>query len=139
MASKRIGPEAKIISLFTALSDDSKRIVLDVIKSQTAKPRASSPKSIAPAAEKKSSRKAGAGPSTVSTEDVKESVSTASAPQTRFVPICVICGNMEGHADHQPDSPSYHIFRTSLKSKDKKSNGVVLPDVPEEFVHEATA
>lgn len=33
---KRIGPEAKIITLFTALPEDSKRIVLDIIKSQTA-------------------------------------------------------------------------------------------------------
>ena len=32
--AKRIGPEAKIIALFTALPEDSKRIVFDVIKSQ---------------------------------------------------------------------------------------------------------
>jgi hypothetical protein len=36
---KRIGPEAKIIALFTALPEDSKRIVFDVIKSQTAPAR----------------------------------------------------------------------------------------------------
>lgn len=37
--AKRIGPEAKIIALFSALPEDSKRIVFDVIKSQTATPR----------------------------------------------------------------------------------------------------
>lgn len=37
--ARKIGPEAKIISLFTALPEDSKRIVADVIKSQTAVPR----------------------------------------------------------------------------------------------------
>lgn len=42
--AKRIGPEARIIALFTALPDDSKRIVADVIKSQTAVPRKSSKK-----------------------------------------------------------------------------------------------
>ena len=42
--AKRIGPEAKIIQLFTALPEDSKRIVFDVIKSQTAAPRKASAK-----------------------------------------------------------------------------------------------
>ena len=37
--AKRIGPEAKILSLFAALPEDSKRIVADVIKAQTAPPR----------------------------------------------------------------------------------------------------
>jgi len=44
MASKRVGPEAKIIALFTALPEDSKRIVLDVIKSLNAAPRKASKK-----------------------------------------------------------------------------------------------
>lgn len=39
MSKSRLGPEAKIISLFAALPDESKRIVLDVIKSQSATPR----------------------------------------------------------------------------------------------------
>lgn len=49
---KRIGPEAKIIALFVLLPEDSKRIVFDVIKSQTAAPRK--------AAAKKSTKKPGA-------------------------------------------------------------------------------
>ena len=40
--AKRIGPEAKIIALFTALPADSKRIVFDVMKSQVATPRKAS-------------------------------------------------------------------------------------------------
>lgn len=36
--SKRIGPEARIITLFDSLTDDGKRIVLDLIKSKQAKP-----------------------------------------------------------------------------------------------------
>ena len=36
---KRIGPEAKVIALFLTLNDEGKRIVMDVIKSQTAAPR----------------------------------------------------------------------------------------------------
>ncbi len=45
--AKRIGPEAKIIALFTALPEDSKRIVFDVIKSQTATPRKAAAKKTA--------------------------------------------------------------------------------------------
>jgi hypothetical protein len=36
MSKSRIGPEAKIITLFAALPEDSRRIVLDVLKSQSA-------------------------------------------------------------------------------------------------------
>lgn len=44
--AKRLGPEAKIISLFTSLPDDSKRIVLDIIKSQSVAPRKASAKKL---------------------------------------------------------------------------------------------
>ena len=44
MSKSRIGPEAKIITLFNSLSDDSKRIVLDVIKAQASAPRKASTK-----------------------------------------------------------------------------------------------
>jgi hypothetical protein len=37
--AKRIGNEAKTINLFLSLSDEGKRIVLDVIKSQSTVPR----------------------------------------------------------------------------------------------------
>lgn len=36
---KRQGPEVKIITLFTALPDESKRIVYDLLRSQMATPR----------------------------------------------------------------------------------------------------
>jgi hypothetical protein len=83
--AKRIGPEARIIALFTALPDDSKRIVMDVIKSQTAVPR------------KVSTKKA-----------AKKTAESA-------VPTCVTCGNAESDPNHSTDSPEYHIFRTTLK------------------------
>jgi hypothetical protein len=103
--AKKIGPEARIISLFTTLSDDSKRIVLDVIKSQSpARPKASS---TAQPAGRKSSRKGGATSPTASAETAREGVSDA--------PKCAICGNFEAADNHNSGSPDYHIFRTSLK------------------------
>lgn len=67
---KRIGVEAKIIALFTALPEDSKRIVMDLLKSQTATPRkVASPKSSAPSVGKKSSRRSETAASTVSFGD----------------------------------------------------------------------
>lgn len=33
------------------------------------------------------------------------------------VDICATCGNEETFIDHQPESDSYHIFRTSVKKK----------------------
>lgn len=82
--AKRIGAEAKIIALFTALPDDSKRIVMDVIKSQTATPRkkSSDPKSTpAPSAGKRSSRKLDPAASTANSEGNGASALTASNPQ----------------------------------------------------------
>ena len=76
--AKRIGPEAKIIALFTALPEDSKRIVFDVIKSQTATTR--SPKSSfmdVPAAQRRSLRKLPAAASAANTEVKKDSALAA--------------------------------------------------------------
>jgi len=39
MGTKRVGPEAKIIALFTALPEDSQRIVMEIIRSQIVSPR----------------------------------------------------------------------------------------------------
>ena len=36
---RKIGPEARIIALFSALPEESRRIVADIIKAQTAAPR----------------------------------------------------------------------------------------------------
>lgn len=113
---KRIGPEARIISLFTALPDDSKRIVMDIIKSQQVKKTA--PKSSAPSAGRKSSRSADQKESTASTEAATVSASSVTTTnEARYVPVCAVCNNEETHADHQPDSPEYHVFRTELKKK----------------------
>ena len=111
MANKRLGPEAKIITLFTALPDDSKRIVMDVLKSQTAtRPKASS---VAQPAGKRSSRKGGEPSPTASTETDKEGVSGA--------PKCATCGYVESVPAHQQNHEDYHIFRTSLKKS--RTNG----------------
>lgn len=66
---KRIGTEAKIISLFLTLTEDSQRIVLDVLKNARSKS--------APSAVKKSSRKTLT--EAVSTGAGMESVLTAVA------------------------------------------------------------
>lgn len=80
MGNKRIGPEAKIISLFTALPDESKRIVLDVIRAQSAAPR-------------KVATKKAATP-TQSDKDAK----------------CAICGNTQDHSDHDRSYLKSHDF-----------------------------
>lgn len=114
---KRIGPEAKIISLFTALPDESKRIVLDVIKSQQI-PRKSAPKSSAPSAGKKSSRSAEQKESTASTEAARESAGNAKG-RDRYVPVCALpdCGLEEFAPIHRPESENYHVFHSELKKK----------------------
>lgn len=115
MSKPRLGPEAKIIALFTALSDDSKRIVMDVLKSQTAtRPKASS---TAQPAGKRSSRKSAEPSRTASTEATAENASGA--------PKCVVagCGLTEITAVHHPDHDDYHIFRTSIKTRGGKPNG----------------
>lgn len=119
MSKQRLGPEAKIIALFTALPDDSKRIVLDVIRSQTAtRPKASS--TVQPAG-KKSSRKGAEPSSTVSTGTAREGAS--SAPANNRGVRCAVdgCGLLEIAAVHHQDHDDYHIFRTSLKKS--KPNG----------------
>lgn len=127
--AKRIGPEAKIIALFTALSEDSQRIVFDILNSQSPR-KVSSPKSVAPSASKRSSRKQEGAAPIQSIEGDKESVSSVSSK-------CRICGNSEAHEDHQHGSPNYHIFRTKLKKKD--NGGTMLLDNPEDSQHGAPA
>lgn len=112
---KRIGPEAKVIQLFTALPEDSKRIVLDVIKSQTATPRKSAPKSTAPSVHRKSSRSTDQKELIQNTAEPKASVSGATKAQDRYVPVCVICNNEQAHAVHQTDAVDFHLFRSELK------------------------
>lgn len=57
MSRKRVPPEAQIIALFSSLSEESQRMVMFGLNAMMAQ---SAPKSTAPAAVKKSSRK-GAG------------------------------------------------------------------------------
>ena len=90
------------------------------------------PKSPTPSAGKKSSRKGAEQSHTASTEGGKGDALDASSR-------CAICGNGESHPDHQTDSDVYHRFRTALKKRNSKDNGgVVLPDDPTQFQHEAT-
>lgn len=116
MSKSRIGPEAKIVNLFSALSDDGKRIVLDVIKSQSAPPRK------------------------VST---KKALANAPAPLPADKEAkCGICGNEKDHADHDRIYLSSHDFeppksvarvprKSRLKSEEQESvqgSEIVLED-----------
>lgn len=112
MSKSRVGPEAKIISLFTALPDDSKRIVLDIIKAQSAVPR------------KASTKKA-----------------IASAPAQKDLSViegakCAICGNVLGHPDHDRSYIKSHDFegpkpvaRATRKSKQKSEATNSTPSI----------
>jgi hypothetical protein len=125
MSKSKIGPEAKIITLFAALSDESKRIVLDVIKSQSAMPRK---------ATKKAEKPSGTPPAQ------KEALPGKEAK-------CGICGNLKGHPDH--DTEHYlgaHEFegpkpvaRAGRKSKQKSENASSIPssETPLEGVTDA--
>lgn len=86
MSKSKLGPEAKIITLFTALSDDSKRIVLDVIKSQSATPRKAAAKKPATAA-----------------PALKE-------PQADKEARCGVCYEIEDHPSHDLTYSSAHKF-----------------------------
>ena len=86
MSKSRIGPEAKIITLFNSLSDDSKRIVLDVIKAQASAPRKASTKKQASAPAQKET--------TPFDTDAK----------------CGICGHTADHSDHDRNYIKSHDF-----------------------------
>ena len=86
MSKSRIGPEAKIITLFNSLSDESKRIVLDVIKAQASAPRKASTKKQASAPAQKET--------TPFDTDAK----------------CGICGHTADHSDHDRNYIKSHDF-----------------------------
>lgn len=64
MSRKRVPPEAQIIALFSGLPEETQRMVVFGLNAMMAQ---SAPKSIAPAAVKKSSRKAAGTSSTPNT------------------------------------------------------------------------
>ena len=105
MSKSRIGPEAKIITLFNSLSDDSKRIVLDVIKAQASAPRKASTKKQASAPAQKET--------TPFDTDAK----------------CGICGHTADHSDHDRNYIKSHDFEgpKSAKKKRKESGDVTEP------------
>lgn len=127
---KRVGPEAKIITLFTALPDDSKRIVLEIIKSQTVR----APKSTTvPSAGKRSPRGKSGDESKASTEGATGSVTTALTGKCA-VPNCGLGEDDPLHHIDFSNHPDYHKFRAAIKTK-----GVVLPDNPEGFLSKGSA
>lgn len=106
--SKRVGPEAKIIALFTALPDDSKRIVLEIIKSQTVR----SPKSsFVPGVGRRSPRSKSADLSPANTETEKETATP--------VGVCAVpgCGAWSEAPVHYPSNENYHVFHSTIKKK----------------------
>lgn len=112
MSNKRLGPEAKIISLFTALPEDSKRIVLEIIRSQTASTRA--PKSTTvPSVGKRSPRSKSGEESKASTEGETENVTSASTG------ACAVpnCGLGSDAPVHYPSNENYHVFHATIRKK----------------------
>lgn len=108
MANRRQGPEAKIIALFTALPEDSKRIVLDVIKGQQA-PR---PKSTTvPAAGKRSPRNKSVDSSAANTEAGTGNASRAG--------VCAVpgCGKPWIDPIHSSENDPYHVFHAAIKTR----------------------
>jgi|ERR1043165_7827750 hypothetical protein len=108
MSKSRIGPEAKVIALFAALPDDSKRIVLDVIKSQSAIPRKATKKAEKPSA---------------SPAAHKETVPGKEAK-------CGVCYEVEDHPNHDATYLSSHKFdapKAGRKSRKKADAPVVIP------------
>ena len=108
MSKSKIGPEAKIITLFAALPDDSKRIVLDVIRSQSAVPRRAT----------KKAEKASASPPAQ-----KEPTPDKEAK-------CGVCYEVESHANHDSTYLSSHKFdapKAGRKSRKKADAPVVIP------------
>lgn len=99
MSKSRLGPEAKIITLFAALSEDSRRIVLDVLKSQSATPR------------KTTSKKPPASPA------------AQKEPTADNGLKCGICGNVRDHHDHDRTYIQSHDFDTPPKSVARAKRG----------------
>jgi hypothetical protein len=108
MSKSRVGPEAKIINLFAALSEDSRRIVLDVIKSQAAAPR---------------KVKAATNKPSTATQGAKEPTAGRDLK-------CGTCGNPPDHADHDRTYLKSHDFeppKAARKKREKKETPAVIP------------
>lgn len=105
--AKRIGPEAKIITLFTALPDDSKRIVLEIIKSQTTRPKSTSVVS----AGRRSPRNKSVDESKANTEGATGNATAAD--------VCAVpnCGLGKDDLVHQPETADCHVFHATIKTK----------------------
>lgn len=89
MAQRKLRPFAEILILVNSLTDEQKADLLDVLRGKPTKK------------ERKTSKRAEKPP--------KEAEKKPD--------ICVTCGNEEPFFDHKVESPVYHKFRTSLKTK----------------------
>lgn len=114
MSKSRLGPEAKIITLFAALPEDSRRIVLDVIKSQSAAPR------------KAASKKPAASP--LAPKELAESVTVPPGLCSHKFENDKICLAAADNAIHDPEfeyaghhefEPPKSVARAPRKSKPK--------------------
>jgi hypothetical protein len=110
---RKIGPEAQIVGLFTALSDDSKRIVLEILKTQNATPRKASTKKPERSAPAQKDLPVGKTPS--------DALCVAQVP-TLDVP----CGEPKDALIHDPKGgyASYHEFEgpKPVKAAGKRSS-----------------
>jgi hypothetical protein len=120
MSKSRLGPEAKIITLFTALPDDSKRIVFDVIRSQTATPRKVAAKK---------SKTASAPAQNDLPADKKSDVECIANVPTLDVPCgeradALIHDPKGGYASYHPFEPAKSVARAPRKSKPKDTHSL---------------
>lgn len=88
MAQRKLRPFVAILTLADALNDEQRADLLDYLRGK----------------QPKKERKA----------QVRKTEKSEKAPK---VEMCAICGNEKTYVDHQEDSPSYHVFRTSVKTK----------------------
>ena len=128
MSKSRIGPEAKIITLFNSLSDESKRIVLDVIKAQAAAPR------------KASTKKQASAPAPLPVD---------KKPRCNFAaPDEDICDRFEdnlihdpngGYVGYHPFEPSKSVARAPRKSRQKSESTPSIQSTEGETVNAMSA
>jgi hypothetical protein len=119
MSKPRIGNEAKTINLFLSLSDEGKRIVLDVLKSQSATPR------------KISTKKQAAATQGAATAD-KKSDARCAARVTGTGGAEIPCGYPEDNPIHDKTFgyAGYHEFvaaKPARKKRKKKDPPAVIP------------
>ena len=130
MSKSRIGPEAKIITLFNSLSDDSKRIVLDVIKAQASAPRKASTKKQASAPAQLPDQEAIGGLCSYRLTGGNTCLATADN---------ALHDKSMGYAGYHPFVPSTSVARAPRKSKPKSESTPSIQSIEGEMENAMSA